>query len=313
MNNKKLVSIIIPVFNEEDSISVLVNETIAIIQKCTNPFEIIVVDDGSRDGTAESVRTLIGKTANLRLIRLSKNYGQTTALYAGFKNANGEYLITMDGDLQNDPSDIPSFIENLDHGNDLVVGWRSNRQDPFLTKKLPSRIANFLISKVTGVTINDTGCAMRGYKRQVVKNLPMYSDAHRLLPVFISLSGAKICEIEVNHRERKFGKSKYGLSRILKVLLDLIVIKSIISNNAKPLFGFGGLMSLFMLAGLVFLVAGIWIAMIKGFSLSVYAFSISLLWFFLGFFMLFIGNISDLAYMTGKPKLQNLVNVYHEQ
>ncbi len=210
-------------------------------------FEIVFVDDGSKDATARLVDEIARSDSRVVLVKFRRNYGQTPAMAAGIAQSAGEIIVTMDGDLQNDPADIGNLLRKIDEGHDIVVGWRFDRQDKLLSRKIPSRIANRLIARVTGVPIQDNGCSLKAYRACLIKKIPLYSEMHRFIPAMASIAGPKIAEIKVRHHARQFGKSKYGLSRIYKVLLDLMVIKTVASFTARPMLWFG-MLTLPMLA-----------------------------------------------------------------
>jgi glycosyltransferase involved in cell wall biosynthesis len=239
------LSIVIPVYNEEENIPKLYEELKEVLEKLGKEYEIIFVDDGSTDRTYQILQELARKDPHVKVIRFRRNYGQTAAMYAGFQYAQGDVIITMDGDLQNDPKDIPKLLEKIEEGYDIVSGWRKNRKDHFLTRILPSKIANWLISKVTGVHLHDYGCTLKAYRKEVAKNYRLYGDMHRFLPAVAKSFGAKITEIVVNHRPRIYGKSKYGIGRTIRVMLDILLVKFLNDYMNKPLYVFGGL-GLFM-------------------------------------------------------------------
>jgi len=250
----KLVSIIIPVFNEVDAIEKLV----ANIQNLRNlgldfEYEIIIVDDGSTDGTGSSLKEIKLTNQNLHVVSLARNYGQSTALQAGFDHSTGDVLITMDGDLQNDPADIPKIIDVLknNHEIDLVAGWRKDRQDSILNRKLPSMFANYLISYTTGIKLRDYGCSLKGYRRELVSKFRLYGEMHRFIPAIAAEVGAKIIEIPVKHHPRITGKSKYGIDRTLRVILDLIWIQFSRRYMHRPIHAFGGIGLTMLSAGLL--------------------------------------------------------------
>ncbi len=212
-------------------------------------YEILFVDDGSSDNTFAVAAELARHDPRLRVIKFRRNFGQTPAMAAGIDHARGRIIITMDGDLQNDPRDIPLFIEQIEAGHDIVVGWRHNRKDKLISRKIPSRIANWLIGKVTGVPIKDNGCSLKAYRASVIKNVKLYSEMHRFIPAMANLSGARIAEIKVRHHARRFGESKYGLSRVYKVLIDLAGIKTIRAASAAPTLWFTKLAAPFLMIG----------------------------------------------------------------
>lgn len=235
------LSVIIPVNNEEKNIAPLYSELKEVLPGLNKSYEIIFVDDGSTDETLSELKKLKPGDGNLKIINLNKNFGQTPAIMAGFDNASGEVIITMDGDLQNDPADIPKLLDKLDSGFDLVSGWRKKRKDSFLLRVLPSKLANGLISAVLKVHLHDYGCTLKAYKRNVITGMKLYGEMHRFIPAIADWKGAKITEIEVNHRPRRWGKTKYGISRTIKVVLDLLLIVFLSEYSTKPIRFFGGL------------------------------------------------------------------------
>ncbi len=250
----KLVSIIIPVFNEVDAIEKLVENTQNLRNLGLNfEYEIIIVDDGSTDGTGVTLKELQLTNQNLHVVSLVRNYGQSTALQAGFDHSTGDVLITMDGDLQNDPADIPKIIDVLKNNNeiDLVAGWRKDRQDSVLNRRLPSMFANYLISYTTGIKLKDYGCSLKGYRRELVSKFRLYGEMHRFIPAIAAEVGAKIIEIPVKHHPRKTGKSKYGIDRTLRVILDLIWIQFSRRYMHRPIHAFGGIGLTMLSAGLL--------------------------------------------------------------
>jgi glycosyltransferase involved in cell wall biosynthesis len=241
------LSVVVPLFNEEESVRPLYAAIVKGVEPLGVSFEIVLVDDGSRDGTVRIADEIARADPRVCLVKFRRNYGQTPAMAAGIAQARGEIIVTMDGDLQNDPADIGELLARMDEGNDIVVGWRYDRQDKLWTRKVPSRIANALIAKVTGVAIRDNGCSLKAYRACLIKQIPLYSEMHRFIPAMASIAGPRIAEIRVRHHARRFGHSKYGLSRIYKVLLDLMVIKTVASFTARPMLWFG-MLSLPMLA-----------------------------------------------------------------
>lgn len=242
------LSIVVPLFNEEESVRPLYAAIVSGVERLGVTFEIVFVDDGSHDGTVRVADEIARADSRVCLVKFRRNYGQTPAMAAGIAEARGEIIVTMDGDLQNDPADIGELLTRIEEGNDIVVGWRHDRQDKLWTRKVPSRIANALIAKVTGVPIRDNGCSLKAYRACLIKRIPLYSEMHRFIPAMASIAGPRIAEIRVRHHARRFGSSKYGLSRIYKVLLDLMVIKTVASFTARPMLWFG-MLSLPMLAG----------------------------------------------------------------
>jgi glycosyltransferase involved in cell wall biosynthesis len=249
MSTRPRLSVIVPFYNEEENIERMHGAMVAALEPLAVPFEMLLVNDGSKDNTLQLALDIARSDPRVRVVNFRRNCGQTPAMAAGIEQARGEILITMDGDLQNDPADIRNFLEKMDEGYDIVVGWRFNRQDKMLSRKIPSRIANKLIGKVTGVPIQDNGCSLKAYRASVIKHIPLYSEMHRFIPAMANIAGPRIAEIKVRHHARQFGTSKYGLSRIYKVLLDLLVIKTVASFTSRPLLWFTLLSVPLMLTG----------------------------------------------------------------
>jgi glycosyltransferase involved in cell wall biosynthesis len=233
------LSIVVPLYNEEESLRPLYGAITHAVAPLGISFEIVFVDDGSRDATVRIADEIARADPRVCLVKFRRNYGQTPAMAAGIAQASGDVIVTMDGDLQNDPADIGALLRKIDEGYDIVVGWRFDRQDKLVSRKIPSRIANALIARVTGVPIKDNGCSLKAYRASLIKKIPLYSEMHRFIPAMASIAGPKIAEIKVQHHARQFGSSKYGLSRIYKVLLDLMVIKTVASFTARPMLWFG--------------------------------------------------------------------------
>jgi len=233
------VSIVIPVFNEEAVIKEIIEETIEVVRRRNISFELLVIDDGSTDDTWKIVKELAGIYPEIKAIRLGRNFGQTPALSAGFSRTQGKIIVSMDGDGQNDPNDIPRLLEKIEEGYDLVNGWRKKRKDPLFSRKIPSRIANYLIGRFTGLKLKDFGCGLKAYRSELIKQLNLYGEMHRLIPALAYWSGARILEIEVNHRPRRAGYSKYNFNRIFRVLFDLLTVKFFAGYFTRPLHFFG--------------------------------------------------------------------------
>ena len=232
------VSIVIPLYNEEESVEALYDEVTAAAESLDREYELILVDDGSRDATRPKVRALCARDPRVKGIFFRRNYGQTAAIQAGFDHARGRVVITLDGDLQNDPRDFGLLLQHIDQGYDVVCGWRKDRKDSF-SRRLPSIIANRLIGALTGTPIHDNGCTLKAYRGDIVRRARLYAEMHRFLAPMMSLSGARYKEVVVNHRARQFGQSKYGFSRIWKVFLDLLTIKMLLSFTTRPAAWFG--------------------------------------------------------------------------
>ncbi len=232
------LSVVIPLYNEDENVQMLIERLKGALDPLNKEYEIIFVDDGSTDRTLSILEEIQAKNKTVVVLSLRRNFGQTAAFAAGFDFARGDVIVTMDGDLQNDPADIPKLLE-LIKDNDLVSGWRKKRKDPFFTRRLPSIMANWLISNVTGVKLHDYGCSLKAYRREVIKNLKLYGEMHRFIPAVASWYGVRIAEVETIHHQRLRGKSKYGISRTIKVVLDLITVKFLQSFSTKPIQFFG--------------------------------------------------------------------------
>ncbi len=298
------LSLVIPVYNEAENLELL-HQAIhtALDGMSEHRWEVVYVDDGSRDGSQEILEALAEQDPqHAVVVEFRRNFGQTAAIAAGIDHARGEVIILLDADLQNDPADIPMMIEQLNQGYDVVSGWRVNRQDKFLTRILPSQTANWLISTVTGVHLHDYGCTLKAYRREVLTDFRLYGEMHRFIPAYASSVGARIIEVPVHHHPRRFGKSKYGLMRTIKVVLDLFTVKFLISYANKPIYLFGGVgITLIVMSGLTLL-----FLMIRrlGFQVSVLnspLFQVSIMFMILGVQSILMGLIAEL-----------LVRTYHE-
>jgi glycosyltransferase involved in cell wall biosynthesis len=235
------VSVVVPIFNEVESVPILHEKIHDALNPSGKEWEVIFVDDGSSDGSVEVIETLVEKDPqHTRFVAFRRNFGQTAAISAGIDFTNGEVIVLMDGDLQNDPADIPNLLKEIDKGYDLVSGWRRDRKDNFITRTLPSRIANWIISRVTGVYLHDYGCTLKAYRREVLTGFRLYGEMHRFIPAYAGYVGARITEITVQHHPRKFGKTSYGLERSVKVVLDLLTVKFLSGYINKPIYLFGG-------------------------------------------------------------------------
>ena len=235
----QFISIIIPVFNESESIAYLLEEVKSVMEVNQLNYELIVVNDGSQDNTDAVLVELTKNIKELLVISLRKNYGQTAAMAAGFDISRGDIVITLDGDLQNDPNDIPKLISEINTGYDLICGWRFDRKDKLINRRIPSKIANKLIAKVTGLKLHDYGCSLKAFKKEIIDDVKLYGELHRFLPILASIEGARIKEVKVNHRSRKYGSSKYGIDRTFRVLMDLLTVWFMTRFLTRPMYGFG--------------------------------------------------------------------------
>lgn len=241
LQTQPAVSVIVPIFNELDNVRPMYDELIEAMEKQDREFELVLVDDGSRDGTTKRLKEIAATDSRVKLVLFRRNFGQTAAMHAGIQNATGEYLVTIDGDLQNDPNDIPMMLEKLDEGYDLVHGWRKDRKDHLLSRKIPSRIANFLISRVTDFPIHDLGCTLKAMRSDIAKQLELYGEMHRFIPILAHQLGAESIEVVTRHRARQFGETKYGLGRTFRVVLDLITVQYMLKYFSSPMKLFGKL------------------------------------------------------------------------
>lgn len=240
-SHPNLVSVVVPIYNELDNIRPLYTELVDAMEAQDRPFELVLVDDGSRDGTVERLQQVALEDERVKLVLFRRNYGQTAAMHAGIQHANGDYVVTIDGDLQNDPRDIPMMLDKLDEGYDLVHGWRKQRQDHFLSRKLPSKLANWLISKVTDFPIHDLGCTLKAMRTEIAKQIELYGEMHRFIPILAHQLGARSVEVVTNHRARQFGETKYGIGRTTRVVLDLITVQFMLRYFSSPMKLFGKL------------------------------------------------------------------------
>jgi glycosyltransferase involved in cell wall biosynthesis len=294
------LSIVIPVHDEEDNVVPLYEALSKALRALGRPYEIIVVDDGSRDDTYQRLAQLADADDAFKLIKLRRNFGQTAAMAAGFDHAAGDIVIPMDGDLQNDPTDIPRLLDKLDEGYDVVSGWRQDRQDSAV-RRLPSRIANWLIGRVTGVRLHDYGCTLKAYRADVIAETQLYGEMHRFLPALAAQTGARVAEIPVRHHPRVSGRSKYGLRRTFKVLLDLLTVK-FLSVSTKPSYVFGGSGAILCFLGSLFILWTAYERLVNG--IFVYrqpSLLVGVFLFMIGFNLIFLGLLAEL-----------IVRTYHE-
>ena len=260
IENPPELSLFLPVLDEEDNLRPMHAKISEALNKLGKTAEVIFVDDGSTDKSLEILKEIAAGDDRVRVISLRRNYGQTAAMSAGIDAAKGNILIPMDADLQNDPADIIRLLEKLDEGYDVVSGWRKNRQDKLISRKIPSQIANRIISWIGGVPLHDYGCSLKAYRRDVIQDVKLYGEMHRFIPIYASWAGARVTEIPVDHHARTMGKSKYGISRTVKVIFDLITIKFMASYQTKPLYVFG---SFGVIAFFISMIAGVWAVVLK--------------------------------------------------
>ena len=302
------LSIIVPVYNEEENIPLLYEAIVNVTKTMGKRWEVLFVNDGSQDHSLVRLKKFATQDPqHVRVISLRRNFGQTAAISAGIDHSQGEIVVMLDADMQNDPVDIPVLIDKLNEGFDVVSGWRKNRQDTFITRTLPSHIANGLISWVTGVHLHDYGCTLKAYRREVITGFRLYGEMHRFIPVYANSVGAKITEVPVHHHPRRFGKAKYGLERTFKVILDLFVVKFLNSYANKPIYLFGGVGAILILIAIAMML--FLLVRRVGFGISVFDspfFQMSTMIFILGFQSLLMGLIAELLARTyhesqGKP------------
>lgn len=298
------VSIVVPAYNEEESIEVLHDLIIASVEPTGLSFEIIFIDDGSKDATFERLVAIAAKDPRVVAVRLRRNYGQTAAMKAGIDLTRGKILVTMDADLQNDPADIPALVGKVREGYDLAVGYRVRRQDKLVTRKLPSKVANWLIGKVTRLPIRDNGCSLKAYRAAVIKNVPLYSDMHRFIPAVSSASGVSVAQLPVRHHARRFGTSKYGLARIYKVLFDLLTLKTILVFARRPLAAFSTASAVAAAFALAVALVAVEHAAIVGADSTVVYSAVAMLLGSLAVFLAAAGTIPALVHLGGAEALR---------
>lgn len=257
-----LLTITVPIYNEEANIAPLYEKIRVAMDALGKPWELVLVDDGSRDGSSALLDAIAGQDSRVTVVHFARNYGQTAAMQAGMDHARGDIIVPMDGDLQNDPADIAKLLAKLDDGYDVVSGWRKDRQDHAIKRNLPSRLANSLISRVSGVHLHDYGCSLKAYRREALDGVKLYGEMHRFVPIYAAWNGALVTEIPVTHHPRLHGESKYGLERIIKVVLDLLVVKFLFRYSSKPIYVFGGFGLLSIVLGIL---AGTWAIVLKMF------------------------------------------------
>ena len=293
------LSVVVPIYNEADNVERLYKSLEEVLSKLDKNYEVLLIDDGSTDGTTDKLAEIHERNPKYKVIQFRRNYGQTAAMSAGFDYSAGNVIVTIDADLQNDPKDIPKILEKMEEGYDVVSGWRKERKDPFLTRKVPSKIANWLVSILAGIHLHDYGCTLKAYSKDVVKNVQLYGEMHRYIPALASWIGINVTEIPVSHHKRKFGKSKYGLSRTPRVILDLITLKFLLSYSTRPIQIFGSI-------GIITAFLGFLIALFLSYVKLVQKQSIgdrpllllAVLLIFLGFQFISMGLLGELVVRT---------------
>ncbi|MFQ6113419.1 MAG: glycosyltransferase family 2 protein [bacterium] len=297
-------SVVVPVKNEEENVELLYTSITEVLQGLAQAYEIILVDDGSTDKTYSILRALNSRDKHLKVIKFKRNFGQSAAMAAGFEKAKGKVVISMDGDLQNDPKDIPAMVEKLQEGYDIVAGWRRNRKDRLLIRKVPSMIANRIIRFFTGVRLHDTGCSLRVYRAEIIKKIQLYGEMHRFIPALARIEGARISEMVVSHHARKFGQSKYTLARTFKVVMDLTTLNLFIKYLTNPLHFFGKFGFLFNFFGLIalFVCGKLMVDSQSDFASMNVLISLGFLLIAAGFQLFFFGLIANMVVKTGDKK-----------
>ena len=310
------VSVVVPVFNEVDNVLLLHGQLVEALRELNRPFEILFVDDGSTDGTVERLRELAALDRSVKVVRFRRNFGQTAAMHAGLQHATGDVIVTLDGDLQNEPGDIPMMVRKLEEGYDLVHGWRKDRHDALVSRKIPSRIANWLISRTTRFPIHDLGCTLKALRREIAQELELYGEMHRFIPILAHARGARCVEVVTRHHARRFGQTKYGIGRTVRVVLDLITVKYMLDYFASPmkLFGKFGLMC--GAVGMFAAVATVLMKLIGGVDMTGNALSLLTVLSMLGsvqFLSLgLLGEVNARIYYASQPKqnfaIRELIN-----
>lgn len=298
------LSVVVPIYNEEESIGLLYASIRDACETVSLKYEIIFIDDGSRDKSFSELEALHQKDSHVKVIRFRKNYGQTAAMAAGFRAARGDVVVSMDGDLQNDPADLPRLLAKMEEGFDVVCGWRKDRKDKLISRKIPSRIANWLIGKITGVPIHDNGCSLKAYRNKIIKRVSLYSELHRFIPAMSTLAGARVTEIVVTHHARQFGASKYGIGRAWRVFSDLFLIKMLTGFAARPSMWFGMFSVPAFFLGLLGLLSAL------GFGLSGITLpTVGFLFFCLAGHLVVMGVVGEIIVSTGNYRPAKMIMV----
>jgi len=306
------LSVVAPLYNEAQNVAPLVEWILEALADYSGRFEVMLVDDGSRDDTWDGVVAASTQDDRVHGLRLGRNVGQTAAMMAGFDHARGRVVVSLDGDLQNDPRDIPALVAKLDEGYDLVCGWRERRQDKFLLRKVPSWVANRIIRRLTGVQITDNGCSLKAYRRELLDRISLYAEQHRFIPALSASAGARITEMPVRHHARRFGESKYGISRTVKVLADLFTLKMITTFRSRPLLGFGAAAVPLVLGAMLFAIAAaVAMADFPEFKATAVVFpGAALLFAAAAFYLLMLGLVAEVALNTERESANEVPNAW---
>ncbi|MCK5146669.1 glycosyltransferase family 2 protein [bacterium] len=315
-SNRKIdISVVVPLYNEVENAPLLHSAISDVLMGLGRSYEIILVDDGSTDGTRDVLRTLAKGDARLRIILFRGNYGQSAAMGAGFQASRGDIVIAMDGDLQNDPKDIPKLLKKMEEGADVVAGWRKNRKDKLIIRKVPSRIANKIICNVTDVHLHDTGCSLKAFRGEVIRSIRLYGELHRFIPVLARIEGAQITEVVVDHHARQFGESKYNITRTFRVIMDLMSLNLMIKYLRNPLRFFGGIAVWHMMTALIVMAWLIFRGLGVGLTLETLNIPVTLVFLFsvAGFQFLFLGLIASLIVKTGERRGMNVSPIIYNK
>jgi len=314
-HEKVTYSVVVPVMNEEENVGILYDRISEVLQSMGEPYEIIMVDDGSTDMTYSALKRLHQKDKRLKVVKFRCNFGQSAAMAAGFERARGAIVVSMDGDLQNDPQDIPAMVRKLNEGFDIVAGWRKNRKDKMLIRKVPSRIANRMIGFFTGVRLHDTGCSLKVYRAEIIHRIRLYGEMHRFIPALARIEGARIAEMVVKHHPRQFGKSKYNLTRTFRVIMDLTTLNLFIKYLTKPVHFFGMLGLAFNAVGALALLASGFLVATGAYDLADVNVLISVAFLLLasGFQFVFYGLIGSMVVNTGEKQNGQLMDYFSRQ
>ncbi len=308
-------SVVVPVMNEEENVELLYDRITEVLRKMRKPYEIIMVDDGSTDQTFSILKSLHEKDSNLKVVKFRRNFGQSAAMAAGFERTRGRVVISMDGDLQNDPKDIPALVSKLEEGHDIVAGWRKNRMDKMLIRKVPSKLANKIIRFFTGVKLHDTGCSLKVYRSEIIHKIRLYGEMHRFIPALARIEGASIAEMVVDHHPRQFGESKYNLTRTFRVIMDLTTLNFFIKYLNRPIHFFGMFSFLFNISGVAAMLACFYLVLTGAYDFAGINVLVALAFLLLtsGFLFVFYGLIASLVVKTGEKKTGQLMEYFSRE